>query len=63
MRDFVCLEGINGEEVVLQRSQISSINSAKGQNISTIIMINGTEFDVVGNAQHLMMYEIGTKML
>lgn len=63
MRDFVILEGINGEEVVLQRSQISSINSAKGQNISTIIMINGTEFDVVGNAQHLMMYEIGTKML
>ena len=63
MRDFVCLEGINGEEVVLQRSQISSINSAKDQNISTIIMINGTEFDVVGNAQHLMMYVIGTKMV
>ena len=63
MRDFVILEGSNGEEIVLQRSQISSINSEKSQNISTIIMINGTEFDVVGNAKYLMMQEIGTRML
>jgi hypothetical protein len=62
MKDFVILETMSeGEELVLQRSEISSINSGADSEVSTIRMKNGDEFEVKGSATHLIMYEIGTK--
>ena len=60
--DFVKFETMSeGEELVLQRSEISSINSGAGSQVSTIRMRNGDEFEVKGNANYLIMYEIGVK--
>jgi hypothetical protein len=51
MLRFINLETpYEGEELVINISEISSINSASGSNISTIILKNGTEFDVKGTA-------------
>ena len=43
-----------GEELVINTNEISSINSSSESNISTIRMKNGDEFDVEGSAYEIL---------
>jgi len=61
--DFIYVRTINGGELVLNRSQISSIYSDKGHQHSTITMINGSTFDVPGTADDIFCSDIGGILL
>ena len=57
MNDFISFRTTyEGEELVLNKNQISSINSAANSDTSTIRMRNGDEFEVKGNAEYLRSY-------
>ena len=46
MDNFIRLEGLEGEYLLINVSQISTIDTGKDAKTSTLIMKNGTEFEL-----------------
>lgn len=63
MTDFIKLRLITDDnrDVILSRSQISSVEDDISGEGSEITMCNGSYFKVEGSAEHILMHYIGTK--
>ena len=53
MDNFIRLEGLEGEYLLINVSQISTIDTGKDAETSTLIMNNGTEFELKGTVSDI----------